>query len=33
VNVESMHVGMPVEVYMIEAEEGLGVPFWRPVPG
>jgi hypothetical protein len=21
---------MPVEVYMIEAEEGLGVPFWRP---
>jgi uncharacterized OB-fold protein len=30
VDVETVHIGMPVEVYMIEAEEGLGVPFWRP---
>ncbi|HEX4778133.1 MAG TPA: Zn-ribbon domain-containing OB-fold protein [Acidimicrobiia bacterium] len=25
-----VRIGMPVEVYMIEAEEGLAVPFWRP---
>jgi uncharacterized OB-fold protein len=33
VDVETVHIGMPVEVYMIEAEEGLGVPFWRPASG
>lgn len=26
----AVHIGMPVEVHFIEAEEGTGVPFWRP---
>lgn len=29
-DVESVHIGMPVEAYMVEVEEGLAVPFWRP---
>jgi uncharacterized OB-fold protein len=29
--VDDVHIGMPVEVYFQTAEEGLGVPFWRPV--
>ena len=33
VDVDDVHIGMPVEVYMIEAEAGLGVPFWRPAAG
>jgi uncharacterized OB-fold protein len=28
--VEDVHVGLPVEVYMVEAEDDLAVPFWRP---
>lgn len=27
---ESVHVGMEVEAYAVEAEEGLAVPFFRP---
>jgi uncharacterized protein len=30
IDAEDVRIGMPVEVYMVEAEEGLGVPFWRP---
>ena len=29
---DDVHIGMPVEVYFEEAEEGTGVPFWRPAP-
>ncbi|MER3452270.1 MAG: nucleic acid-binding protein [Acidimicrobiia bacterium] len=28
--VDDVRIGMPVEVYMVEVEEGLAVPFWRP---
>jgi hypothetical protein len=28
--VDSVRIGMPVEAYAIECEEGLAVPFWRP---
>ena len=28
--VASVHVGMPVEAYAVEAAEGVGIPFWRP---
>ncbi len=31
--VDEVRIGMPVEVYMVEAEPGLGVPFWRPATG
>ena len=30
VEADHVQIGMPVEVYMVEAEEGLGVPLWRP---
>ncbi len=30
--VEEVAVGMPVEAYVVEAEPGVGVPFWRPAP-
>ena len=25
-----VHIGMPVEVYMVQAAENVAVPFWRP---
>jgi uncharacterized OB-fold protein len=25
-----VHIGMPVEVYMVSAAENVAVPFWRP---
>jgi uncharacterized OB-fold protein len=28
--VDDVAVGMPVEAYIVEAEDGVGVPFWRP---
>jgi uncharacterized OB-fold protein len=28
--VEHVHIGLPVEVTFQQAEEGVGVPFWRP---
>jgi uncharacterized OB-fold protein len=28
---EDVHVGLAVEAYAVECEEGLAVPFWRPV--
>ena len=28
---DDVHIGMPVEAYAIAVEDGLGVPFWRPV--
>jgi uncharacterized OB-fold protein len=28
--VEDVRIGMPVAAYFVEAEEGVGVPFWRP---
>ena len=28
--VESVRIGMRVEAYAVECEEGLAVPFWRP---
>lgn len=30
--VESVRIGMAVEAYAVECEEGLAVPFWRPAP-
>jgi uncharacterized OB-fold protein len=27
---EDVYIGMPVEAYTVEVEEGLGLPFWRP---
>jgi uncharacterized OB-fold protein len=27
---EHVHIGMPVEVYMVRAAENVAVPFWRP---
>jgi uncharacterized protein len=30
VAVEDVYVGMEVTAYMVEAEEGVGVPMWRP---
>jgi uncharacterized protein len=29
--VEDVAIGMAVEAYVVEAEPGVGVPFWRPV--
>ncbi|MGH2685376.1 MAG: Zn-ribbon domain-containing OB-fold protein [Actinomycetota bacterium] len=26
-----VQIGMPVECYTVAVEEGLGIPFWRPV--
>jgi uncharacterized OB-fold protein len=28
--VDNVSIGMPVEAYVVEADEGVGVPFWRP---
>ena len=28
--VESVRIGMPVEAYAVECEDGMAVPFWRP---
>ena len=28
--VDLVHIGMPVEVYFVEAAPGVGIPFWRP---
>ena len=28
--VGDVHIGMRVEMYPVEAEPGVGVPFWRP---
>ncbi len=28
--VDEVHIGMPVEAWALEVEEGLGIPFWRP---
>jgi uncharacterized OB-fold protein len=28
--VEDVRIDMPVTVHFVEAEEGVGVPFWRP---
>lgn len=30
--VDEVHIGMPVEVYFVEAAPEVGVPFWRPRP-
>lgn len=30
VEIEHVHIGMPVECYVVEVEPGLGLPFWRP---
>ena len=27
---DEVHIGMPVEVHMVQAEPDVGVPFWRP---
>lgn len=29
-NPEDVRIGMPVEAYAVEFEEGLALPFWRP---
>jgi uncharacterized protein len=26
----AVHIGMPVELYTVTVEDGLGIPFWRP---
>jgi len=31
--IDQVRIGMPVEVHMVQAEPGVGVPFWRPVAG
>ena len=28
---EDVHVGMAVEAWTVVVEDGLGIPFWRPV--
>jgi uncharacterized protein len=30
--VDDVTIGMAVEAYVVEAAEGVGVPFWRPAP-
>jgi len=30
VAIDDVHVGMPVECYVVKVEDGLGLPFWRP---
>jgi len=30
---EDVRIGMDVEAYAVECEEGLAVPFWRPARG
>jgi uncharacterized OB-fold protein len=29
-DVADVHIGMPVEVSFVRADEGVAVPFWRP---
>ena len=29
---DDMQIGMPVEVYFVQADEGVAVPFWRAAP-
>jgi uncharacterized OB-fold protein len=29
----SIAVGMPVELYTVKVEDGIGIPFWRPAVG
>ncbi len=28
--IDDVHIGMAVECYVVEVEDGLGLPFWRP---
>ena len=28
---DDVSIGMPVEAYVVKVEDGLGLPFWRPV--
>ncbi|MGH9027755.1 MAG: Zn-ribbon domain-containing OB-fold protein [Acidimicrobiia bacterium] len=28
--VDEVHIGMPVEMFTVVADEGIGIPFWRP---
>jgi uncharacterized OB-fold protein len=30
---EDVHIGLELEAYAVECEEGLAVPFWRPAGG
>lgn len=30
-DIDQLRVGLPVECYMVAVEDGLAVPFWRPV--
>jgi len=30
-NPEDVTIGMPVEAYAVKVDDGLGLPFWRPV--
>jgi hypothetical protein len=32
-SVDDVHVGLPVEVFTVKLEDGLGIPFWRPAAG
>ena len=27
---DDVHIGMSVEAYAVLAEEGIGIPYWRP---
>lgn len=29
-DVEDVHIGLPVEVYMVDADENVAIPMWRP---
>lgn len=31
VAIDEVDIGMPVECYAVKVEDGLGLPFWRPV--
>ena len=34
VAIDDVHVGMPVECYAVQVDDGLGLPFWKPAgPG
>jgi uncharacterized OB-fold protein len=32
VDPDDVHIGMAVEAYAVLAEEGVGIPYWRPAP-
>ena len=32
VDADDMQIGAAVEVYFVQADEGVAVPFWRSVP-